>query len=154
MNRRIPNDPTPSMITVGTSFMFLPSAIMSYFRGCVPITWACIGCFVVAVGYHGCHNLVGRATRMVVVLREVDRVFNHSCIVYFSYMCADISWYYMMAMGSLFYIIVGYYILDQSSNRDYGAYFHATIHLVANLGFAMCLVEACVHNNQCTSCLH
>jgi hypothetical protein len=140
-----------SIITVWSSFLFIPTAIYSYFRGCYQITGGCIGCFITALAYHGFHNVIGKTTTSVVVLREIDRVFNHLCIIYFSYKCVDFSWNFIVAMGGILYMLVGFYVLDKSSNCDYGRYFHVTIHLVANFGIVM-IIEACYHSRHCFIC--
>jgi hypothetical protein len=152
-----------------TSFLFLLTALYSWYRNVILICISCSLCFISSIIYHGCleYNITANilattkptttipATTTLTTLttpihpniisyiRIVDIIVCNTSTIIFILVSIGFNIWYLFGLLCAYYNYFIYYKCKLSTCPIYGDYWHSTLHLVGNIGI-LCMVESCL----------
>ena len=143
-----------AFVNLITSASFLLTYQHAKLRNCYLLQLACMCCFVSSWLYHG-SRIYGKNKPafqiLVFVFRVLDIIVCQGCVIYFYYQCASFHLLYGAATLAALYIFLAYYVFELSQNNMYSELWHASLHVVANIGIS-CAIEACYETASCRIC--
>ena len=145
-----------SILNLLTSSCFIITTIHAFYRNCELLMYGCMLCLMTSWLYHGSRTLYLYTNYnfykwLIPKVRLVDMGVCQSCVIYFTYMCASFHWLYIFTLCTVFYIFMNYYVFGTSKRVVDGYIWHASIHVIANIGIC-CLIESCYHTIECVIC--
>ena len=145
-----------------TSFLFLLTALYSWYRNVISICIGCCLCFISSIIYHGCltYNVNANAPatttpttttptkpttpikpNIMWYIRMIDIIICNASVIMFILVSIGFNIWYSLGLLCAYYDYMVYYKYQMSKCLKYGDYWHSTLHLVGNIGI-MCMVES------------
>ena len=121
-----------------SSFAFLASGTVAYYRNIVPICIGSILCLTSSLFYYTSIIMHSRYTH---IIKVIDMFICQSCILYFILTYMSLHYLNIITFLAVLYLVLVYYILNLSNGSKNNYIWHSSIHLIANIGI-ISLIEA------------
>ena len=129
-----------SLLTLVTSFYFIINAHYAFLKNKIELSYGCDVLAISSILYHG-FSLTVIKPKIIEVIRRIDSSISSICIGWFMVANAKLSLGYFTAWLTLVYIYYIYIKYDLTSHKTCGDVWHATIHIISNIGIIALIID-------------